>query len=62
MRPTLGPSLRGVCAGVRRESRPAAGADLTSSLTVRIERKAVGSVAHAETDGTFSLARIEGAA
>ena len=44
-----------VCAD---ESRPAAGADLTSSLTVRhTERKAAGPVAHAGTGGAARLRR-----
>jgi hypothetical protein len=52
--PPLGPSLTDGCAGVRRESCPAAGAELTSSVTVRSQRKAVGRVAHARVDGTYS--------
>lgn len=38
-----------VCAA---ESRPAAGADLTSSLTIRPPRKVAGPVAHAGTGDT----------
>lgn len=48
----LGPSLSGGCAGVRRESRPVAGADLTGPLMVRPDGKAAGCVAHAQTSGT----------
>jgi hypothetical protein len=48
----LGPSLSGGCAGVRRESRPVAGADLTGPLMVRTDGKAAGCVAHAQTGGT----------
>lgn len=47
----LGPSLTAGSAGVRRDSRQAAGA-MTSAVTVRLDGKAVGRVAHARTGGT----------
>lgn len=49
----------GMCVRVRaNESRPAAGADLTSSLTIRPMRKATGPVARAGTGGTLALAYV----